>query len=236
MSISNISGLFSAYPYVNQMRKTAAGQAGFTEQLTNTAETAGTRKDRYLDYLRSKFGNVSTQSVGKDQASLQKAGGRMGGHDVVIAPNILEDMANDPKKAAYYEKKISDYFDAIPRLNAQFAAQRLVHEPGGVVVHADGSVTYIGGCSDPPERFAQARAEQEEKWARRKRNMEISQEAAEKRRVLTELQNKNQVLAKIIQSRMFDAGTNFYITNLSQAVDPAVMVYQSTMSPMWGSI
>ena len=131
MSISNISGLFSAYQYVNQMRKTAAGQAGFTERLTNTAETAETRTDRYVDYLRSKYGNVSIQSVEKDQASLQKAGGRMGSHNIVIAPNILEDMANDPKKATYYEKKMSDYFDAIPRLNAQFAAQGLVHEPGG---------------------------------------------------------------------------------------------------------
>ena len=153
----------------------------------------------------------------------------MGGHDVVIAPNILEDMANDPNKATYYEKKISDYFDAIPRLNAQFAAQGLVHEPGGVVIHEDGSVTYIGGCSDSPERFAQARAEQEEKWAKRKKNMELSQEAADKRRALTEMQNKKEILAKILQSRMFDAGTNFYITDQSQAIDSAVMAYQGTM-------
>lgn len=63
----------------------------------------------------------------------------------------------------------------------------------------------------------------QEKWAGRKRNMELSQEAAEKRRALTEMQNKKEVLAKILQSRMFDAGTNFYIINQPQTLNPAVM-------------
>lgn len=59
----------------------------------------------------------------------------MNGNSVVIAPNILEDMANDPEKAAYYEQKIDDFFNATPRLKAQFAAQGLNYEPCGVVIH-----------------------------------------------------------------------------------------------------
>jgi len=45
--------------------------------------------DAYMDHLKSKYGGVMIESVGRDQASLQKAGGRMSGSDVVIAPNIL---------------------------------------------------------------------------------------------------------------------------------------------------
>ena len=36
---------------------------------------------------------MTIESIGKDQASLEKAGKRMSGNDVVIAPNILEEMA-----------------------------------------------------------------------------------------------------------------------------------------------
>lgn len=67
-------------------------------------------------------------------------------------------MANDPEKAAYYEGKIDDFFEATPRLKASFATQGLDYQPCGVVVHEDGSVTYIGGCGDSPERVAEVNA------------------------------------------------------------------------------
>lgn len=233
MSISNVNNALFAYQHANKTQKTAVGQTGFTEQLKNTA--GGARVDGYLDYLKSKYGNVSIQSVGKDKASLDRVGKGMSGNDVIIAPNILEKMANDPEKAAYYEKKIDDYFDAIPRLNAQFAAQGLVHEPGGVIVHEDGSVTYIGGCSDSPERFAQARAEQEEKRARREKYMELSKEAAEKRKELLEIQNQKQAMTEALRNSMLSAETNFYITNQSQAV-AAVTAYESAISTLSNSV
>lgn len=56
----------------------------------------------------------------------------MSGSDVIIAPNILEQMAGDPEKASYYEKKIDDFFEAIPGLLTSFASKGLVYEPGGV--------------------------------------------------------------------------------------------------------
>ena len=110
----------------------------------------------------------------------------MSGSDVVIAPNILEQMANDPEKAAYYESKIDDFFNATPMLTASFAAKGLVYEPGGVVVHEDGSVTYISGCSDSPEWVREVneinKAKREKEAAQRKASLERSQEAAEERR------------------------------------------------------
>lgn len=63
--------------------------------------------------MKAKYGaGVSIQNVGKDQNSIDSIGaGTAGTGNVVIASNILEQMANDPEKAAYYEKKIQDYFN-----------------------------------------------------------------------------------------------------------------------------
>ena len=53
----------------------------------------------------------------------------MSGGDVVIAPNILEQMVNDTKKAVYHEGKIDAFFNAIPMLKASFSAQGLDYQP-----------------------------------------------------------------------------------------------------------
>ena len=153
MNISGVNGaLANRYQYASRAQKTGTRGASFTEQLQKTGGVANTSKvDAYTEYLRSKYGNVRIQSVGKDKQSLDRAGKSMNGSDVVIAPNILEQMANDPEKAAYYEGKIDDFFNATPGLKAQFAAQGLDYQPCGVVIHEDGSVTYIGGCADSPE-------------------------------------------------------------------------------------
>ena len=136
MSILGVnSALAGAYQYANRTQKTGTNRTGFMERLQKTGEAAETSKvDAYTEYLRSKYGNVRIQSIGKDQKSLDRAGKSMSGSDVVIAPNILEQMANDPEKAAYYEGKIDDFFEATPRLKASFAAQGLDYQPCGVVV------------------------------------------------------------------------------------------------------
>ena len=76
-----------------------------TEELQRTENSPTSRVEEYTEYLRSKYGNVTIQSIGKDQASLNRAGKSMSGNDVIIAPNILEQMATNPEKAAYYEGK-----------------------------------------------------------------------------------------------------------------------------------
>lgn len=114
------------------------------------------RADAYKKYLEKRYGPVTIQSVGKDQASLEAAGKRMRGNDIVIAPNIFEEMLSDPLKAAYYEQKISYFFtDVIPKGTAWAASVGLTFEPCGVVIHEDGTVTYICGGGDSPERVAE---------------------------------------------------------------------------------
>ena len=184
---------------------------------SETAETSNV--DAYMEHLKKKYGRVTIESIGKDQASLEKAGKRMSGNDVVIAPNILEEMASDAKKALYYEQKIDYFFNTvIPQGNAICAAQGLVFEPCGVVVHEDGTVTYICGCSDSPERVAEVNrinAEKAKKKAEQQRQyQEQSAAAAAERRAMWERTAQAEVLEKsfsnigdLLKTRMVSAPT-----------------------------
>ncbi len=234
MSILGVNGaLAGAYQYADRTQKTGTGKASFTEQLQKTGEAADTSKvDAYTEYLRSKYGNVRVQSVGKDKQSLDRAGKSMSGSDVVIAPNILEQMANDPEKAAYYEGKIDDFFNATPRLKAQFAAQGLDYQPCGVVVHEDGSVTYIGGCGDSPERVAEVnainKAKREKETAQRKAGMERSQEAAEERKEQLEIIYKQKTMTEFLSSRTTDTSRVTY-TATPEAMSSAITAYEQNI-------
>ncbi|MDE7255814.1 MAG: hypothetical protein K2N54_06530 [Helicobacter sp.] len=161
--------------------------------------------ESYQQYLRGKYGNVRFESVGKDRTSLENIGKSMSGNDVVIAPNIVEQMANDPQKAAYYERKIDAFFESIPMENAYFAARGLVNEPAGVVVHDDGSVTYIGGCSDSPERVAQVQREnkekQEKKEALRRENEEAANMMFAKQTHEAQMSEKQKAMADFLANR-----------------------------------
>ena len=207
--------------------------------MQKAAETVAAEVEKYTEYLKSKYGNVTIQSVGKDQASLDRVGKSMSGNDVIIAPNILEQMANDPEKAAYYEQKIDDFFEATPQISATFAAKGLVYEPGGVVVHEDGSVTYIGGCSDSPERVAEVnainKAKREKEAAQRKASLERSQEAAEQQRQIGESHYQKQILAEALQKQLSDI-SNLHIVNQSKVMAPAVAAYENVISTFSNSV
>ena len=156
----------------------------------------------------------------------------MSGSDVVIAPNILEQMANDPEKAAYYEGKIDDFFNATPRLKAQFAAQGLDYQPCGVVVHEDGSVTYIGGCGDSPERVAEVnainKAKREKEAAQRKAGMERSQEAAEERKEQLEIIYKQKTMTEFLSIRTMDTSRVTY-TATPEVLSSAITAYEQNI-------
>ena len=204
-------------------------------EVSETAETSNV--DAYMEHLKKKYGRVTIESIGKDQASLEKAGKRMSGNDVVIAPNILEEMANDPKKAAYYEQKIDYFFtDVIPSGKAFAASMGLTFEPCGVVVHEDGTVTYICGGGDSPERVAEVNrinAEKAKKKAEQQRQyQEQAAAAAAQRRAMWERTAETAALEKtfsnigdLLKTRMvfaptitpevsLPAGTNMFFLNM----------------------
>lgn len=241
MNANNINSALAVYQYTGGIKKTTTGKTSFAQQLANTAETGEARVDAYKEYLKAKYGNVSFRSIPKDQKSLEKVGKSMSGNDVIIAPNIVEQMANDPDKAVYYEKKIDYFFDVvIPTGNALCAARGLVFEPGGVVVHEDGTVTYICGCSDPPERFAQARAEQQERRekraARRKEQFELSQEMAKQRKQLMEDYLRRQSIIEAANKSVLNARRNYYFAGRSQASEAVVTAFENIIDTLNSSI
>lgn len=142
--------------------------------------------DDYLSHLKEKYGNIRLETVGRDQESIDKAAGTMRGDDVIIAPEILDKMAKDRELAEKIEGYIDKAFASIPQEQAWCAARGLVYDFEGVIVHEDGTVTTICGCSDSPERVAEVEREHKEKRekeaATRKAAIERGQEEAERRR------------------------------------------------------
>ena len=213
MSILGVNGaLAGAYRYANKAQKTSANKASFTEQLQKTGEAGISKADAYTEYLKQKYGaGVSIQNVGKDQRSMDNIGaGTAGTGNVVIASNILEQMANDPEKAAYYEKKIQEHFDSLPQTEAFMAAVGHKITSCGVVVHEDGTVTYYLSGEESPEKKAKVEAEQkakqEKKAARHQENLKRSQEAAEKRRQEMEIAYRKQTMEEMLASRVIQTG------------------------------
>ncbi len=241
MSIFGVNGaLAGAYQYADKTRKAATSETDFMEQLKKSGEAEGTsRVDAYTEYLRSKYGNVRIQNVGKDQQSLDKIGKSMSGSDVVIAPNILEQMANDTEKAAYYEGKIDDFFNATPMLKASFAAQGLDYQPCGVVIHEDGSVTYISGCADSPERVAEVnainKAKREKEAAQRKANMERSREAAEEQKRQMDIAYQKKSMAEFFANRAININRITY-TALPEFKGSAIAAYEKNIMEVAGGL
>ena len=142
----------------------------------------------YAEYLATKFGmRVTAKYFKKDQESMDALGRGMSGNDLVVAPNILQEMATDRDKAAYYEAKIQYWFDNIPKWKAESAAMGLTYEPCGVAIHEDGTVYYIGGGTETPERQAQIEAAQkakrEKKFQRRREQQAYIQALMQQKQV-----------------------------------------------------
>ena len=231
---------FVASKGIAETERADTTETSFINQLKETGGTAGTsRVDAYTEYLRSKYGNVRIQNVGKDQQSLDKIGKSMSGSDVVIAPNILEQMANDTEKAAYYEGKIDDFFNATPMLKASFAAQGLDYQPCGVVIHEDGSVTYIGGCADSPERVAEVnvinKAKREKEAAQRKANMERGSEAAEEQKRQMDIAYQKKSMVEFFANRAININRITY-TASPEFMGSAIAAYEKNIMEVAGSL
>ena len=118
----------------------SAKEGDNTEKVQKPNENSVSKVDTYTEYLKN---------------------------NIVIAPNVLETMANDPKKAAYYEKMIQDFFASQSTVKAQMAVGGFEIQSYGMVIHPDGTAHYYV-CGDvSPEKKAkieaQMKAEDEEK-------------------------------------------------------------------------
>ena len=232
MSILGVNGaLAGAYRYADKAQKTSTGGVSFTEQLQKTGKSADTSKvDAYQKYLEQKYGPIMVRNVGSDQKSMDALGtGTYGMNNIAIAPNILEEMANNPEKAAHYEKIIDDFFASQPMVKAQMAAGGFEIQSYGVVIHPDGTANYYV-CGDvSPEKKAkieaQMKAEDEEKAKRKQQYREQSEKAAEKRRIETELAYRRQNMAEFFANRIADAGKVTY-AGTPEIMSSAIAAYE----------
>ncbi len=232
MSILGVNGaLAGAYQYANRTQKTSANKASFTEQLQKTGEAAETSKvDAYQKYLEQKYGPIMVRSVGSDQKSMDALGtGTYGMNNIAIAPNILEEMANNPEKAAHYEKIIDDFFASQPMVKAQMAAGGFEIQSYGVVIHPDGTANYYV-CGDvSPEKKAkieaQMKAEDEEKAKRKQQYREQSEKAAEKRKMEMEIAYKRQTMEQMLVSRVIETGKVTY-AGTPEIMSSAIAAYE----------
>lgn len=167
-----------SYPGIRD--RIRAAESTFTASLTDAAsvQEQAVKEQAYIQHLRNKYGaHFRIESIPKDSQTLERLGKSMHGDDVIIAPNIVAEMARDPDVAAWYENTIDHCFATVPQDKAYFAAMGLTFEPCGVVVHEDGTVTYICGGSDTPERVAQVNAINAARDAKRAAQRKAFQEA-----------------------------------------------------------
>ncbi len=240
MSILGVNGaLAGAYQYANRTQKTSANKASFTEQLQKTGEAAETSKvDAYQKYLEQKYGPIMVRSVGSDQKSMDALGtGTYGMNNIAIAPNVLEEMANNPEKAAHYEKIIDDFFASQSMVKAQMAAGGFEIQSYGVVIHPDGTANYYV-CGDvSPEKKAkieaQMKAEDEEKAKRKQQYREQSEKAAEKRKMEMEIAYKRQTMEEMLASRVIETGRVTY-AGTPESLRSAVAAYEMSAFIMPG--
>lgn len=166
--------------------------------------------ETYKNYLEKKFGvRVTAKYFKNDQESLDVLGRSMNGNDVVVAPNILEQMVTNREKANYYEEKIQYYFDNIPKWQAESSAMGLTYEPCGVAIHEDGTVYYIGGCTETPERkakiIAAQKAKEEKKLKHWLEQKEYNQWLVEHKQIVAktimyDMQTKQQLLLPAVSN------------------------------------
>ncbi len=240
MSILGVNGaLAGAYQYANRTQKTGTSGVSFTEQLQKTGEAADTSKvEAYRKYLEQKYGPVTVKDVGKDQRSIDAIGSSTSGYNnVVIAPNILEQMANDPEKAVYYESKIQAGLDNFPKVQAQLSAAGFEIYSYGVGIEADGTVyTYVCGDLKPEVRAkieAQIKAEQAEKAKRKKQYQELSEEAAEKRKMEMEIAYKRRSMTELIANKTAETGRVTY-AGTPETMSSVIAAYAMSASSMPG--
>ena len=238
MSIGNVnSALMAAYQYASKTQKgNAAEKTSFADTVKQTAESSSAdRTEQYVEYLKQRYGaNVMVKNIGNNQREVDNFGASIAGfNNVAIAPNIVEQMANDPEKAAYYEQKIQKALADFPKHQAIASMNGFEVSSYAVGIDENGVVhKYLTGDLKPEVRAkieAKIKAEQAAKRERRERYQELSEEAAEKRRELAELQYHQQLMSDMFQKSSLVTDANYHFISQPQ-MSAVAAAYESAIS------
>lgn len=235
MNIGGVSGAFSKeYQETGGVNNSAVGEMSFVGQLRNvSAEKEAAGLEVYREYLMRKYGGVIIESVENDQHSVDRIGaGTSGTGNVVIAPNILEQMAKEPKKAAYYEGKIQEYFSLLPKYTAELSAMGHEIHSSGIIIHPDGTVThYCCGDLKPEVRArieAQIKAESEAKAERKRKFGELRDKAAEEQGLEREMVYRDEIRQEFISGDIYDISRLVFV-DLPYVVDSTAVFAQNVI-------
>ena len=238
MSIANVnSALIGAYQYANKtQRNNVAEKTSFADAIKQTAESSSAdRTEQYVEYLKQRYGaNVMVKNIEHDQRSVDNFGASIAGfNNVAIAPNIVEQMANDPEKAAYYEQKIQQALDDFPKCQAELSMMGHEVHSYAVGIDENGVVhEYVTGDLKPEVRAkieAKIKAEQAAKRERRERYQEHAEEAAEKRREFAEWQYHQQLVSDALQKSSLVTDVSYHFIRQTQ-ISAAAAAYESAIS------
>lgn len=241
MSILGVNDMLAAYQYANKAQKNnATGKTTFADTVKQTAEnSSASREEQYVEYLKQRYGaNVMVKNIGNDQRSIDNFGASIAGYNnIVIAPNILEKMANDPEKAAHYEKIIQKGLDDIPRCKAEMSMNGFEMSSYAVSIDEKGvGYVYVTGDLKPEVRAkieAKVRAEQEERAKRKKQYQELSEEAAEKRKLEMEIAYKGRSMTELIANKTAETSRVIY-AGTPEIMSSAIAAYEMSALTMPG--
>ncbi|MDE6024605.1 MAG: hypothetical protein K2G45_04040 [Lachnospiraceae bacterium] len=162
----------------------------------NTNGCRGNTQD-YLNGLKAKYPNVNI-TVADFKNEKQEDNymfGSSGGNNIVIASNIIEQMASDPATAEKYEKYIAEVPEAAKIIKDGIASYGGEMIACGTSIDKNGKVTYwsIGRSKDVTENHGTAYKEKVQKQIEEKRVKKKKEEALKKKKL-----EKEETLEKLL--------------------------------------
>lgn len=159
---------------------------------------SGSTQD-YLKGLKEKYPDVNITVAdfknGKQEDNYML--GSSGGNNIVIASNIIEQMASDPATAAKYEKYIAEVPEAANIMKDGIAAHGNEMVACGTAIDKDGKVTYWSVSRHKPSKENQTvsykkqiQEQLEEKRAKKKEEEALKEKRLEKAETLEKLLEK----------------------------------------------
>ena len=183
MAISGVTDYTNTY---------AADKANESSSLNGDSQA-------YLNSLKEKYPDVNITVADFKNGKQEDAYmfGSSGGNNIVIASNIIEQMASDPAAAAKYEKYIAEVPESAKIMKDVFGAHVNEMVACGTAIDKDGKVTYWSISRHKPSKESQSvsykktmKEQLEEKRAKKKEEEALKEKRLEKAETLEKLLEK----------------------------------------------
>ena len=171
----------------------------YAADRTNESSGVSGNTQDYLKGLKAKYPdvNITVADFKNDKQMNNYMLGSSGGNNIVIASNIIEQMASDPATAAKYEKYIAEVPEAANIMKDGIAAHGNEMVACGTAIDKNGKVTYWSVSRHKPSKENQTvsykkqiQEQLEEKRAKKKEEEALKEKRLEKAETLEKLLEK----------------------------------------------